>query len=347
MGALDISTDGTLAVSGSADKNIKIWGLDFGDCHKSIFAHDDNITALQFIPNTHMFFTVGKDGMLKQWDADNFQRILTIEAHHGEIWSLSLSPNGKYVVTSGHDKTLRLWEKTQEPLVLEDERETEREKEEDEQLATGEGKVVPGEQDKEAGLPSKRTADSEKGAERLMEAIELYQEHDQNKKNSENDQPTVPTLMQVYPDVETAEDYMTEVIGRIKSSELEETLLVLPLDVVISLIEILEALLERNMKSETMCRIFFFLIEIHFGPLSASSSEVKKSIKRTRDIAERRLDQLKDTVGYNLAAMTYIQNQRSEREKVASFVEATIKFKDKKRKRKQKQKSIQTAIISI
>jgi len=59
------------------------------------------------------------------------------------------------------------------------------------------------------------------------------------------------------------------------------------------------------------------------------------------------LDQLKDTVGYNLAAMTYIQNQRSEREKVASFVEATMKFKDKKRKRKQKQKSIQTAIITI
>ena len=40
-------------------------------------------------------------------------------------------------MTSGHDKTLRLWEKTQEPLVLDDEREIEREKEEEEQLATG------------------------------------------------------------------------------------------------------------------------------------------------------------------------------------------------------------------
>jgi U3 small nucleolar RNA-associated protein 12 len=30
-------------VTGSADKNIKIWGLDFGDCHKSIFAHSDSI----------------------------------------------------------------------------------------------------------------------------------------------------------------------------------------------------------------------------------------------------------------------------------------------------------------
>lgn len=39
--SIDMSTDGTLLVSGSADKNIKIWGLDFGDCHKSVFAHDD------------------------------------------------------------------------------------------------------------------------------------------------------------------------------------------------------------------------------------------------------------------------------------------------------------------
>jgi U3 small nucleolar RNA-associated protein 12 len=38
---MDISSDGTLIVTGSADKNLKIWGMDFGDCHKSIFAHSD------------------------------------------------------------------------------------------------------------------------------------------------------------------------------------------------------------------------------------------------------------------------------------------------------------------
>lgn len=36
---MDISSDGDLIVTGSADKDLKIWGLDFGDCHKSIFAH--------------------------------------------------------------------------------------------------------------------------------------------------------------------------------------------------------------------------------------------------------------------------------------------------------------------
>ena len=39
--------DNTLLVTGSADKNIRIWGLDFGDCHRSIFAHDDSIMAVQ------------------------------------------------------------------------------------------------------------------------------------------------------------------------------------------------------------------------------------------------------------------------------------------------------------
>ena len=39
--------DNTLIVTGSSDKNIKIWGMDFGDCHRSIFAHDDSIMALQ------------------------------------------------------------------------------------------------------------------------------------------------------------------------------------------------------------------------------------------------------------------------------------------------------------
>ena len=76
--AMDISTDSTLIATGSADRNVKFWGLDFGDCHKSMFAHDDTVTGLRFVPNTHMLFTCGKDGQVKQWDADIFQRILTL-----------------------------------------------------------------------------------------------------------------------------------------------------------------------------------------------------------------------------------------------------------------------------
>ena len=70
--SFDISSDNTLLVSGSADKSIKIWGMDFGNCHKSVFAHDDSIMSVAFIRDTHYFLSASKDGLIKYWDGDTF-----------------------------------------------------------------------------------------------------------------------------------------------------------------------------------------------------------------------------------------------------------------------------------
>ena len=64
--------------------------------------------------------------------------------HLGEVWCLGISPNGKWVASAGKDRSVRLWEKTNEILVLEDERETEREAAAEEEA--GESQPVPGEQ---------------------------------------------------------------------------------------------------------------------------------------------------------------------------------------------------------
>lgn len=68
--SMDISHDSKLIVTCSADKNVKIWGLDFGDCHKSIFAHDESVMQVAFEKDSHYFWTVGKDKMVKYWDGD-------------------------------------------------------------------------------------------------------------------------------------------------------------------------------------------------------------------------------------------------------------------------------------
>jgi len=67
---MDISYDSKLIVTCSADKNVKIWGLDFGDCHRSIFAHDESIMQVAFEKESHHFWTVSKDKMVKYWDGD-------------------------------------------------------------------------------------------------------------------------------------------------------------------------------------------------------------------------------------------------------------------------------------
>lgn len=256
-----------------------------------------------------------------------------------------MSPNGKHVVTSGHDKTLRLWEKTQEPLVLDDEREIEREQEDEQQLATGD-RPQANDQDREAGIPSKKTAESEKSAERLMEAIQVYKEYREEAAEA-NSRPPLPLMMMIYPDVTTSEEYMITSLTRIKSSELEETLLVLPFDIVLQLIEIIETCLKEScVRNEVVMRTFFFLLEIHFGPLSASKT-AKNLIENVKKLVQLRLGEMKATVGFNLAALRHMQNEQDEDEKVKALLEATTKYKDKKRRKKQKQRAIQTAILSM
>ena len=73
----DVSSDGTLLISGSADKNVKLWGMDFGDCHKSFFAHQDSVTAVKFVKKTHYFFSASKDKVIRYWDADSVSSIIS------------------------------------------------------------------------------------------------------------------------------------------------------------------------------------------------------------------------------------------------------------------------------
>lgn len=64
-----------------------------------------------------------------------------------------------FVASCGSDRVVRLYEKTDEPLVLQDEAEEEREQQENE-LVTGESTAVLGQ--KQQALPSRKTVNSEK-----------------------------------------------------------------------------------------------------------------------------------------------------------------------------------------
>lgn len=70
--------------------------------------------------------------------------MMSKKGHFGEAWCLSVSPNGLYVASTGSDRAVRLMLRTEEPLVLEDEAEEERAREEEEQLATDVKTVVKG-----------------------------------------------------------------------------------------------------------------------------------------------------------------------------------------------------------
>nr|CAD7392861.1 unnamed protein product [Timema cristinae] len=346
---LDISYDSTLIVTGSADRNVKIWGMDFGDCHRSLFAHDDSITAIQFVPKTHHFFTCGKDGRVKQWDADSFDKILTLQAHHGQAWSLAVSPNGQYVVSSGSDNVLRFFERTQEPLVLEDEQEEEREREDEAALATGEDSVVPGQGN--LNLPSKKTVGSERAAEQLLECLEVCQEyreqlleHSQMSKSSKKPPPP-PAIMTAYK-VSTPEDFLLETLARIRTSDLEETLLILPFTSVCDLLTSLLPLLSRGYQTEMLCKVVVFLLKIHHGPIVGNQT-LLPVISKLKKLMFTTVNNVRDMVGYNLQGLRYLQRDLEAREGVQLFRDATLQRKEREKKRKKRERNLKRAIMTL
>lgn len=74
--SFDVSSDDALLATGSIDKDIRIWDMDFGQSIKSIFAHQEPVTIVRFIPETHYLLSGGKDGHLKYWDMDTYQLIM-------------------------------------------------------------------------------------------------------------------------------------------------------------------------------------------------------------------------------------------------------------------------------
>lgn len=341
---MDISEDSTLIATGSADRNIKIWGLDFGDCHRSLFAHDDSIMCLQFIPKTHMLFSGGKDGAVKQWDADNFEKITTLKGHIGAVWAIAISPNGHYVSSSSHDGSIRLWEKTEEILVLEEEREMEREAEFEKTLASGEETVIPGETNTETGMATKKTAETVKSAEKLMESIDVYREEIEKLKEHKREcevakkhlPAPVPHPMMMAYKTPTPLHFVLHVCKQIKSSELEEALLVLPFSYVIEFLTILNDILEKEWSVELCCRCLFFLLRVHHGEIT-TNQVLLPVIDKLRNSAQRSVKKIRDAVGFNMAGLSFLQHEIEAQEEVQLFADATQRFNEKKRKRKKRE----------
>ncbi|KIJ37465.1 hypothetical protein M422DRAFT_178030 [Sphaerobolus stellatus SS14] len=318
--SMDISMDSKLIVTCSADKNVKIWGLDFGDCHKSIFAHEESIMQVVFEreKTSHYFWTVSKDKVLKYWDGDKFENIQKLEGHHGEVWALALSNHGKFVVTGSHDKSIRVWEKLDEPLFLEEEREREletlyesniAETMNQDQNATNENGEVVGD---EATAVNKQTTETLMAGERIMEALELGD----TARAQPADAPTHPILAALG---QGPEEYVLGVIQKISSTALHDALLVLPFAKVLSLMVYLDEWAKRDWNIPLISRILFFLLRTHHNQIVANHSMRNTLIPLRKHLREA-LRRQQEILGYNLAALQFI-GRKDEARRTADLYE--------------------------
>jgi len=316
---MDISSDGSLLASGSADKNIKIWGLDFGDCHKSIFAHNDSVMQVKFVRKTHYLFSVGKDKVVKYWDCDKFEPLLTLEGHKAEVWALTVSHYGDFIVTGSHDRSIRRWERTEEPFFIEEEQERRLESMFEEGIDNaGPQDEVP--EEGASGAAGRRNMETLSAADSLSEAMELIEAEAARQRQHEAEHaiggtggktpqplPPNPLLLGLAP-----ADYLLKAVAAVRTSELEQTLLILPFTAALNLIPFLVQWLQQRKQVERVCQVATLLVRVHQAQLTGTLA-ARSPLLALQQLLRARLQELKDQVGINTAAIKQLQRSAAER----------------------------------
>ena len=321
---MDISYDSKLIVTCSADKNVRLWGLDFGDCHKAFFAHQDSIMQVAFIPhnqdgNGHHFFSASKDSVIKYWDGDKFEQVQKLEGHHGEIWALSVSRTGEFLVSASHDKSIRIWNQTDEQIFLEEEREKELEELYENTLTTSLEQVEEsGEEKAEVVSAGKQTSETLMAGERIMEALEvglldleIMREYHEARTNQPNlALPARDPIYLAYNNI-SAEAHLLNIIQRVKAAALQDALLVLPFEKITALFLFLRIWVQRQWNMSLTCRILFFMLKTYHKQIVASKV-MRATLDEIREQLRTALQAQKDEIGFNLAALRFVGRRIGE-----------------------------------
>lgn len=321
---MDISYDSKLIVTCSADKTVRLWGLDFGDCHKSLLAHEDSIMGVAFVPhnkegNGHNFFSASKDRAIKYWDGDKFEHIQKLQGHHGEIWALAISRSGEFIVSASHDKSIRTWIQTDEPLFLEEEREKELEEAYDNNLTASLENDEDGEGEKpEATEAGKQTTETLMGGEKIMEALDLGIEdlevmREWRAIKAANPNAAPPSRNPLYMALNhiSAEQHVLNTVQKIPAAALQDALLVLPFSKIPALFTFLNIWANREWNVPLTCRILFFMLKTHHRQIIASKT-MRPMLDGIRSSLRRVLARQKDEMGFNLSALQFIGGQVRE-----------------------------------
>lgn len=174
-----------------------------------------------------------------------------------------------------------------------------------------------------------KTRDSTKAVDSIIEALDLAEAESERfkelKARSKNGktlsfQPN-PLLLGYSPSL-----HVLRTMSSVRPSDLEQALLTLPFTDVLKLMGYLKDWLTEGNQIELVSRITTMIVRLHYEQLTAAVAARPVLIALQRDL-RRSVQGLKDTIGFNLAAMGHLQRLLADRSDVM-FEDAAAKLQE-------------------
>lgn len=153
--------------------------------------------------------------------------------------------------------------------------------------------------------------------------------------------------MQFY-EASTSNDYLLSVFSKIRSTDLEESLLLLPFSAVCEILEKLPKIAEtRKDEVELITKVVLFLFRIHHKPI-VTNQVLLPSIQKLIKHLESTVMESRDMIGENVHAMSLLQRRIEGQDKVELFKDATRarKLKNQKQKKRRIAKRVHMQITA-
>mmetsp|Transcript_48422 Transcript_48422/g.95929 ORF Transcript_48422/g.95929 Transcript_48422/m.95929 type:complete len:1007 (+) Transcript_48422:70-3090(+) len=103
---------GTLVVTGSADRTIRVWDMAGGFCTHSFRDHTDIIRSVQFHPDPQRLqvISTSEDNTIRIFDLRDSKCVATFRSHVSLPTAVAFSPDGYVMASCGRDKVVNFYE---------------------------------------------------------------------------------------------------------------------------------------------------------------------------------------------------------------------------------------------
>jgi WD40 repeat protein len=105
-----LTLNNEFALSGSADKTLKLWRVSTGECLKTLEGHQDAVNAVCLSSDGKFALSGSTDMTIKYWDLETGECLNTFQKHTQPINSIFLSVDNQFLLSGSDDKTVRLWD---------------------------------------------------------------------------------------------------------------------------------------------------------------------------------------------------------------------------------------------
>jgi WD40 repeat protein len=104
-----INSIGTILVSGSDDKNIKIWDIKSGDLLRTLEGHTSRINAVSLSADNQILVSGSADQKVILWNPITGSKQKTLAGHSDWVNAVVISPNRHIIASSSNDKKIQIW----------------------------------------------------------------------------------------------------------------------------------------------------------------------------------------------------------------------------------------------